>query len=285
MTKTVTLADGTVLPALGMGTWNMGETGGARFQDEVASLRYGLDAGLRVIDTAEMYGSGRSESLVGEAIFPQRDKVFLVSKVLPSNASADGVATACRNSLRRLGTDRLDLYLLHWRGGVPLGETIQAFRKLKQEGLIRHWGVSNFDVEDILELEEYTRPGECVVNQILYSLEHRGVEYDLLDADRHRNIVTMAYSPIGQGGALLQNKALKAVAARHKTSTGPATPAQIALAWVLRQRNMLAIPKASTVAHLKQNIAAQDIELTEADLTDLDQAFAPPSRKVSLEMI
>lgn len=285
MQKTVTLADGTVLPTLGMGTWNMGEGDAERRRAEMASLQYGVEAGLKLVDTAEMYGNGRSESLVGEAIYRERDKVFLVTKVLPSNASEDGVAKACRNSLRRLGTDWIDLYLLHWRGGVPLAETVQGFRKLKQEGLIRNWGVSNFDVEDILELENYVQPGECQVNQILYSLEHRGVEYDLLDADRYRNIVTMAYSPIGQGGALLQNKALKMVASRHKTSTGPATAAQIALAWVLRQRNMIAIPKAGSIDHLKQNIAAQEITLNDADLAELDRAFMPPEKKISLEMI
>lgn len=285
MAKTVTLADGTKLPALGMGTWNMGDTLGARMTQELESLRYGVDAGITLIDTAEMYGDGRSEALVGEAIYREREKVFLVSKVLPNHASGPGVAEACRNSLRRLGTEYMDLYLLHWCGSVPLVETVAAFRKLKQQGLIKHWGVSNFDVEDIEELERCINPGECAVNQILYSLEHRGVEYDLLDANRFRNIVTMAYSPIGQGGALLQNPSLKAVAQRHITATGPATPAQIALAWVLRQRNVLAIPKAGSVQHLKENIAAQDITLTEQDLSDLDHAFAPPHKKIALEMI
>lgn len=285
MTKTVKLADGITLPALGMGTWNMGETLSARMQQEQESLRYGVDAGLTLIDTAEMYGNGRSESLVGEAIYREREKVFLVSKVLPSNASAKGVAEACRNSLRRLGTEYMDLYLLHWRGNVPLAETVAAFRKLKQEGLIKHWGVSNFDVDDIEDLEQHTKPGECAVNQILYSLEHRGVEYDLLTANRRRNIVTMAYSPIGQGGELLQNPVLATVAARHTTTTGPATPAQIALAWVLRQPNMLAIPKAGSVQHLKENIAAQEIILSEADLAELDEAFPPPKAKTPLEMI
>lgn len=285
MTQTVTLANGTALPALGMGTWNMGGTPGPKLKQEIESLRYGIEAGLKVVDTAEMYGDGLSECLVGEATYIMRQDVFLVSKVLPSNASAAGVAEACRKSLRRLGTNYLDLYLLHWRGATPLAETVDAFRKLKQEGLIRNWGVSNFDVEDVLELEACTNPGECAVNQILYSLEHRGVEYDLLDVNRFRNIVTMAYSPIGQGGALLHSPALQAVAARHNTATGPATPAQIALAWVLRQRNMLAIPKASSLEHLKQNIAAQDIVLTDADLRELDAAFPPPTKKTSLEMI
>lgn len=285
MAKIVTLADGTKLPALGMGTWNMGDTLGPRMTQELESLRYGVDAGLTLIDTAEMYGDGRSESLVGEAIYREREKVFLVSKVLPSHASTEGVAEACRMSLRRLGTDYLDLYLLHWRGSVPLAETVEAFRKLKQQGLIKRWGVSNFDEADITELERCMKPGECAVNQILYSLEHRGVEYDLLDANRVRNIVTMAYSPIGQGGPLLQNPALKTVAQRHTTATAPATPAQIALAWVLRQRNVIAIPKAGAVQHVKENNEAQQITLTEADLAELDKAFPPPHKKMALEMI
>lgn len=284
MAKTVTLADGTKLPALGMGTWNMGESS-ASWKEEVASLRHGVEAGLKVVDTAEMYGQGRSESLVGEALRDVRNDVFLVTKVLPSNASAEGVAKACRSSLRRLGTDRIDLYLLHWRGSVPLAETIDAFRKLKEDGLIRYWGVSNFDVEDMLELERYSRSCECAANQILYSLEHRGVEYDLLDTNRFRHVMTMAYSPIGQGGALLRNPALRTVAARHTTAHGPASPAQIALAWVLRMDNVMPIPKAGSLAHLKDNIAAQDITLTEQDLADLDTAFPPPASKTPLEMI
>lgn len=284
MAKTVTLADGTVLPALGMGTWNMGETS-AGWKEDVASLRYGVEAGLKVVDTAEMYGQGRSESLVGDAVSDMRDKVFLVTKVLPSNATAEGVAKSCRVSLRRLATDRIDLYLLHWRGRVPLEETVEAFRKLKEEGLIRYWGVSNFDVKDMLELERLTAPCECVANQILYNLEHRGVEYDLLDTNRFRHVTTMAYSPIGQGGALLRNAALKAVAARHTTSTGPATAAQIALAWVLRVNGVMPIPKATSLVHLKENIAAQEITLSDEDLALLDTAFPPPTRKVPLDMI
>lgn len=284
MAKTVTLADGTVLPALGMGTWNMGESS-ATWKEEVASLRYGVEAGLKVVDTAEMYGGGRSESLVGEAMRDMRDDIFLVSKVLPSNASAEGVAKACRSSLRRLATDRIDLYLLHWRGSVPLAETIEAFRKLKEEGLIGYWGVSNFDTDDMLELEKHTRSCECAANQILYNLEHRGVEYDLLDTNRFRHVMTMAYSPIGQGGALLQNTALKAVAAKHTTSTGKASPAQIALAWALRMNGVMPIPKAASLAHIKDNIAAQEITLSDEDLAALDAAFPPPSSKTPLDMI
>lgn len=284
MARTITLPDGTTLPALGAGTWNMGDSA-ARRDEEIASLRYAVEHGVQVVDTAEMYGNGRSEKLVGDAIAPMRKQVFLVSKVLPTNASAKGVAQSCRRSLKHLGTDWLDMYLLHWRGSVPLAETVEAFRQLQREGLIRHWGVSNFDTDDVQELEQCTQPGECAVNQVLYSLEHRGVEFDLLQADRQRQIVTMAYSPIGQGGALLADPALGQVAARHTTSLGVATPAQVALAWVLRQPNMLAIPKAGTVAHMQQNLAAQELELGPQDLAELDAAFVPPKSKQPLAMI
>ncbi|WP_354858168.1 aldo/keto reductase [Acetobacter fabarum] len=284
MVQTITLPDGTILPALGAGTWNMGDTP-ARREEEIASLRYAVEQGIQVVDTAEMYGNGRSEKLVGEAIAPMREQVFLVSKVLPSNASAQGVAQSCRRSLRHLGTDRLDLYLLHWRGSVPLAETVEAFRTLQREGLIRYWGVSNFDTDDMRDLEGCSRPGECAANQVLYSLEHRGVEYDLLQADRQRRVVTMAYSPIGQGGALLAHPALARVAARHTTSLGAATPAQVALAWVLRQPNVLAIPKAGSPAHMRLNVAAAELRLAPQDLAELDAAFAPPASKEALAMI
>ncbi|MFT8417694.1 MAG: aldo/keto reductase [Acetobacter sp.] len=284
MPQTITLPDGTILPALGMGTWNMGDST-ARREEEIASLRYGLEQGVQVVDTAEMYGNGRSEQLVGQAIAPLRDQVFLVSKVLPTNATAKGVAQSCRQSLKNLGTDRLDLYLLHWRGGVPLAETVEAFRTLQREGLIRHWGVSNFDTDDMRDLERCARPGECAANQVLYSLEHRGVEYDLLPADRQRKVVTMAYSPIGQGGALLANPVLGRIAARHSTSLGVASAAQVALAWVLRQPNMLAIPKAGTLAHMRLNLAAEELVLEPQDMAELDAAFAPPRRKEPLAMI
>ena len=284
MAQTITLPDGTILPALGVGTWNMGDST-ARREEEIASLRYAVEQGVQVVDTAEMYGNGRSENLVGEAIAPMREQVFLVSKVLPTNASAKGVGQSCRRSLRHLGTDRLDLYLLHWRGSVPLAETVEAFRTLQREGLIRHWGVSNFDTDDMRDLEQCANPGECAANQVLYSLEHRGVEYDLLQADIQRRVVTMAYSPIGQGGALLAHPALGRVAARHGTSLGAATPAQVALAWVLRQPNMLAIPKAGTIAHMRLNLAAVELQLEPQDMAELDQAFAPPTQKEPLAMI
>lgn len=280
--KTVTLRNGTTVPALGMGTWNVGDSADRR-SSEIESLRKGLEAGLRVIDTAEMYGNGRSEKLVGEAIADVRDDVYLVSKVLPSNASYDGVRRACRRSLEHLETDWLDMYLLHWRGGTPLEETIRAFEDLQADGLIRGWGVSNFDVDDMEEIEDLS--GACQINQILYSLEHRGTEFDLLDHDLTAGVVTMAYSPLGQGGELLQHPALKEIAGRHETSAGLADPAQIALAWVMRQENVMAIPKAGSAKHLLSNVASLEIVLTEDDLKVLDRAFPPPQRKVSLAMI
>ncbi|WP_040509216.1 aldo/keto reductase [Gluconobacter morbifer] len=280
--KTVTLRNGTTVPALGMGTWNVGDSAGRR-PDEIRSLQQGLEAGLRVIDTAEMYGNGRSEKLVGEAIADVRDEVYLVSKVVPSNASYDGVHKACRRSLKHLDTDWLDLYLLHWRGGTPLEETIRAFRELQDDGLIRGWGVSNFDVDDMEEIESLS--DDCLANQVLYNLEHRGTEFDLLEHDRKSGTVTMAYSPLGQGGELLDHPALKEVASRHETSLGPADAAQIALAWVLRRPNILAIPKAGSPKHVAGNIASMEITLTDDDLKTLDAAFPPPKRKVSLAMI
>lgn len=280
--KTVTLRNGTTVPALGMGTWNVGDSADRRAL-EIESLRTGLEAGLRVIDTAEMYGNGRSEKLVGEAIADVRDDVYLVSKVLPSNASYDGVRRACRRSLDRLDTDWLDMYLLHWRGGTPLEETIRAFEDLQTDGLIRGWGVSNFDVDDMEEIEALS--GACEVNQVLYSLEHRGTEFDLLDHDLSTGTVTMAYSPLGQGGELLQHPALAEIAGRHETSAGAADPAQIALAWVMRRENVMAIPKAGSPKHLLSNVASLEISLTEEDLKVLDHAFPAPQRKVSLAMI
>ncbi|AOX15921.1 aldo/keto reductase [Kozakia baliensis] len=280
--RTVKLKNGRTVPALGMGTWNIGDSG-ARRADEIASLQAGIEAGMTVVDTAEMYGNGRSETLVGEAIADLRDDVYLVSKVTPSNASYEGVQKHCRASLKRLGTDRLDLYLLHWRSGVPLSETVRGMEQLQVDGLIEDWGVSNFDVDDMDELDGIS--DGCVANQVLYNLEHRGVEFDLLGEDREREVVTMAYSPLGQGGELLTNPAMREVAKRHETSAGPASAAQIALAWVLRQENILAIPKAGSIKHLRENALATEIELSQDDLKTLDAAFPPPKRKMSLAMI
>ncbi|QBL93435.1 putative oxidoreductase [Komagataeibacter saccharivorans] len=282
--KTVTFPDGRVVPALGMGTWNMGDSDSRR-ADEIRSIRAGVEAGIRVVDTAEMYGSGRSEKLVGEAIRGLRDEVFLVSKVLPSNASRKGVRRACAASLERLGTDCLDLYLLHWEGSEPLEETIAGFNDLVEAGMIRSWGVSNFDTDAMREVKSVHSATPCAANQVLYSLDYRGPEFDLLEYDRKAGIVTMAYSPLGQGGDLLRAPVLRRVAQRHATSLGPASPAQIALAWVLRDENVLAIPKAGSLRHQHENIAAQEIILTRDDLAEIDEAIAPPRRKEPLAMI
>lgn len=263
------------MPRLGQGTWRMGE-GLAPAAQEVDALRLGLDLGLSLIDTAEMYGNGESERVVGQAIKGRpRDSVFLVSKVLPSNASRTGVPRACEASLKRLGTAYLDLYLLHWQGGTPLAETCEAFERLRDRSLIRAWGVSNFDVDDMEAL-----PPGCATNQILYSLEHRGPEYDLLPWMQRHAMPAMAYSPVGQGGRLLRHRALAAVAARHG-----ATPAQIAIAFTLHRPGVCSIPKASDPAHVRQNAAAAALRLDAEDVAALDQAFPPPRRKVPLAML
>ncbi|MDF7673246.1 aldo/keto reductase [Acetobacteraceae bacterium ESL0709] len=274
--------NGLTVPRLGMGTWAIGDAPDKR-QNEIEALRYGLDAGLRVIDTAEMYGNGRSEMLVGEAISDRRKDVFLTSKLLPSHASYDKAFEACERSLRHLKTDYLDLYLLHWRGSVPLKETVRAFDALKQQGMIKAWGVSNFDCDDMEELEVISP--DCQTNQVLYNLEHRGIEFDLLPYDTDRKVITTAYSPLGQGKTLLQHPALRVIAARHTTALGPATPAQIALAWTLQKNTILVIPKASTPEHQKNNIAALEITLTDSDLAELNRAFPPPSSKLPLAML
>ncbi|QHI96211.1 aldo/keto reductase [Aristophania vespae] len=277
-----TFRNGLQVPLLGMGSWAMGDKQNQR-KSEIESLQYGLDAGLRVIDTAEMYGNGRSEALVGDALKGRRQKAFLVSKVLPSNASYENTIRACERSLKHLQTDYLDLYLLHWRSAVPLKETVRAFEDLTKRGLIKAWGVSNFDCSDMEELDHVS--ANCLANQVLYSLEHRGIEYDLISWNAKKNIATMAYSPIGQGADLIQHPTLKAIAAHHETSLGPASAAQIALSWVLRHKNILAIPKAGTLEHQKQNIAALEIQLTEKDLAELERAFPPPTHKVPLAVI
>jgi diketogulonate reductase-like aldo/keto reductase len=276
--KTVTLPSGEKLPVLGQGTWNMGDQRSRR-ADEIAALRAGLDLGLTLIDTAEMYGNGNSEHLVGEAIAGRRDEVFLVSKVLPSNASRRKTITACEQSLRRLATDRLDLYLLHWRGAYPLEETLEAFETLQRDGKIRHWGVSNFDVEDMEELEALAGGDAVTTNQVLYNPSRRGIEFSLLPWCKNRQIPTMAYSPIEQG-RLLVNPALRKIAERHG-----ATPAQVALAWVVRRDDVIAIPKAASIAHVRDNQGAVALQLSAEDLTELDRAWPAPRWKQPLEMI
>ncbi|MBZ9843866.1 aldo/keto reductase [Mesorhizobium sp. CA5] len=276
--RTLKLPSGETVPVLGQGTWKMGEDR-RRHADEVAALKLGLDLGMTLIDTAEMYADGGAEEVVAQAIAGRRDETFLVSKVLPSNASRAGVKRACESSLQRLATDRIDLYLLHWPGSVPLSETVQAFEALKTEGKIRHWGVSNFDTDEMENLVSLPSGGNVQTNQVLYNLSRRGLEFDLAPWSRQRRIPLMAYSPVEQG-ALARNARLEAVAARHN-----ATAAQIALAWIMMQDGVIAIPKAGRQEHVRQNAAALDIALTAEDLAELDRAFPPPTRKRGLEMI
>lgn len=275
--RSISLASAERVPALGQGTWYFGEDPRRR-QDEVTALRLGLDLGMTLIDTAEMYGNGGAERVVGEAIEGRRDSVFLVSKVLPQHADVRGTLAACDASLRRLQTDRIDLYLLHWRAGIPLEQTLQAFEILSKDGKIRHWGVSNFDIDDMEELVALAGGQAVATNQVLYNLTRRGIEWDLLPWCATRRVPVMAYSPIEQG-RLLSHPMLHAIAERHR-----ATPAQIALAWVLRT-NVIAIPRTRTPAHVAENRAALDIVLTDQDRSELDRAFAPPRSKRSLEMI
>jgi diketogulonate reductase-like aldo/keto reductase len=274
----VVLPGGTRVPALGIGTWMMGERPAAR-KEETESVRLGVELGLTLVDTAEMYGEGACETFLGDALAGLRDKVFLVSKVYPHNASRAGVVAACERSLKRLKTDHLDLYLLHWRGGVPLAETIIGFEHLKSQGKIRHWGVSNFDTDDMNELYETPGGEGCAVNQVLYNLTRRGPEYDLLPWLEEQEIPLMAYSPIEQG-RIKTSGVLAEIAAKHG-----AKPFQVALAWVLRSPNNIVIPKASRPEHMRENAGARDIKLDNDDLAALDAAFPPPSRKRSLEML
>jgi diketogulonate reductase-like aldo/keto reductase len=276
--RTITLPSGQSIPALGQGTWNMAENARHR-TSEIAALRQGLELGMTLIDTAEMYANGAAESLVSEAIAGHRDEVFLVSKVLPNHASHQGTITACENSLRRLKIDRIDLYLLHWRGRVPLKETLDAFHTLQQTGKIRYWGVSNFDISDMQELVNLLDGSAVATNQVLYNLTRRGIEYNLLPWSAQHHLPIMAYSPIEQG-RMLNHTALHTIAERHQ-----ATPAQVALAWLLRQEFVCAIPKASTPDHVRENYAALDLHLTDEDLSALDHSFPPPTRARPLEML
>ena len=270
-----------VLPALGIGTWEIGDDPKLR-DEEIAAIRAGLDAGLSVIDTAEMYGNGRSEELVGEAIKPyQRAKIFLISKVLPQNASRSKMRQSLQNSLQRLQTDYLDLYLYHWRGMVPLSETVSELQALQNEGLIRSWGVSNFDLDDMQELWQLPEGQNCVVNEDLYNLETRGIEYSLLPWQREHHVPLIAYSPLGRGpkmgSTMMKNEAVLQVAEKHQASAY-----QILLAWVMQQPDVLAIPKSSSSKHLLSNLKALDIELTPEDLQILEKAYPKPERKEPL---
>jgi diketogulonate reductase-like aldo/keto reductase len=266
------------VPQLGQGTWNIGESAATRAA-EIATLRRGVELGMTLIDTAEMYGSGSSELLVGEAIAPLRDRVQLVSKVLPSNASKDGTIRACEASLKRLRVKTIDLYLLHWPGRFPLRDTVEAFHGLLEQGKIRAWGVSNFDVDDMEELFDVAGGNTCAVNQVLYNPEHRGMEYDLLPWCQQHKVTVMAYSPIGQGGELLDSKALRCIARKHRV-----TPAQVAIAWCLR-RPVLAIPKAGSIEHVEQNAVATGLELDVQDLAEIDRTYPAPKRKMGLDML
>ena len=276
--KTVALPCGERIPAFGLGTWNLGDDRATR-AEEIATLRLGLDLGARLIDTAEMYGDGRSETLIAEAIDGRRDEVFLVSKVYPQNASARGAPAACERSLRRLNTDRIDLYLLHWRGNVPLAETLQAFARLKDAGKIRHYGVSNLDLADMQELWRLPQGRAVATNQLLYNLTRRGIEWDLLPWLRQRRVPLMAYSPLEQA-QLAGNRKLAGFAARHGM-----TPAQAALAWLLAREDVIVIPKTGRRERLKENLGALDHVLTAAQLAELDQLFTPPKGPSSLAML
>lgn len=283
VSKTVTLSDGTVVPALGQGTWYMGEKPEIRAR-EIKSLQLGIELGMKLIDTAEMYGDGLSEVLVGEAIKGRRDDVFLVSKVYPHHAGLKSIATACENSLKRLGTDRLDLYLLHWRGRVPLEETIEGMERLRKEGKILRWGVSNFDTSDMEELWNLQSGSNCVTNQVLYHLGSRGIDYDLLPWQQEHQVPIMAYCPLAQGGSLskklVNDPTLKSIADQYSV-----TPLQIALAWTIRSNHVIAIPKASQEKHVADNAAAASITLSEEDLKRLDEVFPKPHRKVPLDIV
>src|SRR4030095_3537501 len=280
--KTVSLADGTHVPVLGQGTWRMGENKSAH-ADEVAALRLGIELGMTLIDTAEMYGEGGAEKVVADGIVGQRDRIFVVTKVYPHNASRSELPKACARSLKRLRIDAIDLYLLHWRGNVPLEETVETFEKLRSAGKIKRWGVSNFDVDDMKEVLAIKNGSACATNQVLYNLEHREIESGLLPLlTDHPSPITcpvMAYSPVGHGRGLLENKTLNEIAKRHD-----APPAQIALAWGIRQPRIIAIQKASNEKHVRDNAGSTEIKLTKDDLSDIDQEFPPPRSKEELPM-
>lgn len=270
---------GVTVPVLGQGTWQLGDRPAKKAQ-EIATLQLGIDLGMTLIDTAEMYGDGASERLVGEAIAGRRDQVFLVTKVLPGNArNRKSIVASCEASLRRLGVERIDLYLLHWRSGEDLPVVVETFNELARAGKIRHWGVSNFDVDDLEQLAAIPGSGAVASNQVLYNITRRGIEFDLLPYASNRGINVMAYTPI-EPARTAKNKALERVAARHEV-----TPPQIALAWVIRQDGVVAIPRTGSPEHVRENAAAAAIELSREDLAELDAAFPPPNRKRSLEMI
>ncbi len=275
---TITLPSGRAMPKFGVGTWRMGESARKR-RDEVDALRHGIDLGVTLIDTAEMYGDGEAESIVADAAGKDRDRLFIVSKVLPENATRRGAIAACERSLKRLKTDRIDLYLLHWRGSPPLAETLEAFTALHAAGKIIDWGVSNFDMSDMQELAKLSPNEKPTTNQVLYNLTRRGIEFDLVPWCRKRGVPIMAYSPIEQG-RMLSHPALQSVAQRRDT-----TPAQVALAWLMQQDGIIVIPKAGNRAHVEEDIAALDLKLDAGDLASLDRAFPPPTKAKPLEIL
>ena len=273
--RTVTLISGDTVPALGLGTWRMGERPAERDR-EIRALRAGLDLGMTLIDTAEMYGEGEAEKVVAAAIAGRREEVFITSKVYPHNATLEGTLAACERSLKRLATDRIDLYLLHWRGSHPLAETVAAFERLRGEGKIRNWGVSNFDVKDMAELARVKSGSGCAADQVLYHLGERGIEWQLMPHCVNSGIAIMAYCPLGQG-TLAGHRALDPVARKHGV-----TPAAVALAWILRNPGMIAIPKSSDAGRVQANAAAASLVLEAEELGALDRAFPPPRRKTAL---
>lgn len=276
--RTVTLPGGERVPQLGIGTWRMGERDAAR-ADEIAAIRLALDQGLSVLDTAEMYAEGGAERIVGEAIADRRDEAFVVSKVYPHNASRHGIPAACERSLRRLRTDRIDLYLLHWQGAHPLAETVDAFERLQRDGKVRHWGVSNLDVDALEALAALPEGARCATNQVHYSVSSRGIEFDLLPWMRAHGLPVMAYSPLDEG-RLAGNATLAAIGARHGASA-----AQVALAWAMREPDVIAIPRTVTPRHVLDNRAAAELRLTAQDRSEIDRRFAPPATKQPLSMI
>ena len=283
MPETVTFSQAVTLPAIGQGSWSMGEDP-SQHKQEVAALQAGLECGLRLIDTAEMYADGGAEQVVGEALSGRRDAAWLVSKAYPWNAGEVDAIDACERSLRRLKTDYLDLYLLHWRGTVPLEETIRAMETLQRQGKIRHWGVSNFDNEDMQELWQEPGGDACATNQVLYHLASRGIEYDLLPACQQRQMPVMAYCPLAQAGrlrdGLMENRVVQQIAEAHRASA-----AQILLAWVIHHQGVMAIPKASSIKHVEENAAALAIVLSDDEMRQLDAAFPAPKGKTPLDVV
>ena len=273
---TAILPSGEKVAAFGQGTWTMGESARHR-KDEVAALRLGFDLGMTLVDTAEMYASGGAEEVVGEAIAGRRDEIFIVTKVLPQNASRRGTVNACEKSLKRLKVDTIDLYLLHWPGSVPFSETLEAFVVLHKAGKIRHWGVSNFDLREMDDVITLPSGGSVATDQVIYNLNRRGIEFSLIPWCEQHRVPIMAYSPLDQG-KLLRSSVVEQIAARHS-----ATHAQVALAWILRQKNMILIPKAGTEDHMRENYGALKLRLDAADLAELDRRFPPPGRKKPLE--